>query len=78
MLDGGKTNTDGLSDPMLALPDFLFVLKSLEWGRILTGRNCLYQVHIAILQEPYGRSNSKTSFIRYKLSRAKSSMYCDL
>lgn len=29
MLDSGKTNTDGLFNPMLALTDFVFALKVL-------------------------------------------------
>lgn len=54
MLDGGKTNTDGLSDPMLALHDFIFVLKSLEWGRILTARVIEHYLHLGF------RGNNKT------------------
>lgn len=38
MLDSGKTNTDGLFNPMLPLTNFVFALKSLEWGRISKAR----------------------------------------
>lgn len=38
MLDSGKTNTDGLFNPMLQLTNFVFALKSLEWGRISKAR----------------------------------------